>query len=170
MKISRLPWLRRNAKYVVFNLPGVYIHYTGCQNKRQLVDMADKKLPLILVYIHYTGCQNKRQLLDMADKKIPLILVYIHYTGCQNKRQLLDMADKKLSLILVYIHYTGCQNKRQLVDMADKKLPLILVYIYRLNQSLFDKRKSVHQDPAVQSIVILTISLRHKFVSKYQLK
>ena len=26
IKISRLPWLRRNAKYVVFSLPGVYIH------------------------------------------------------------------------------------------------------------------------------------------------
>ena len=48
-------------------------HYTGGQSKRQLVDMPDKKLPLILVYIHYTGCQNKRQLVDMADKKLPLI-------------------------------------------------------------------------------------------------
>ena len=30
MKISRLPWLRRNEKYVVFNLPGVYMTIFIC--------------------------------------------------------------------------------------------------------------------------------------------
>ena len=36
IKISRLPWLRRNAEYVVIFLPGVYIRF-GTKLYRQIV-------------------------------------------------------------------------------------------------------------------------------------
>ena len=43
MKISRLPWLRRNAKYVVNFLPGVYLRELGIDTDEVPLEILDNQ-------------------------------------------------------------------------------------------------------------------------------